>query len=383
MNHPRRPHRRSALILLLVAAAFILTACGGRVSTTNWAGLSTDGRHVYLATGPSVLAYDVENQTQSWTYPEEPNATLRFYSAPSVEDGRVIFGDYGQSGGFFSPDVTVSVYALPDDQQGVPDDLWINETAATDKIVAPTLQVGDQVFVGTADNHILALDAASGEAEWDFETEHAIWGQPTYLDGVLYVASMDWSTYALDAASGTLLWQTKLNGALPSKPVLGDGLIYVSSFDGGVHALDIETGQERWKADAPDWVWGAPALLDGTIYFGDIQGNIFSVDALTGELLWTKTTGAPIQSAPVAKDGIVYFTSEVSGETPTGALTAYAAEDGRQLWQVPTPAPLYATPVIVGDETLVIALQGEGALLIGYDLETGNELWRYTPPAAS
>jgi hypothetical protein len=39
--------------------------------------------------------------------------------------------------------------------------------------------------------------------------------------------------------------------------------------------------------------------------------------------------------------------------------------------------------VIVGDETLVIALQGEGALLIGYDLETGNELWRYTPPAAS
>jgi outer membrane protein assembly factor BamB len=67
---------------------------------------------------------------------------------------------------------------------------------------------------------------------------------------------------------------------------------------------------------------------------------------------------------------------------PTGWLTAYNAATGDQLWQETTPAPLYATPVVV-DNSIVVALQSTEALLIGFDLDTGNEQWRYTPPAAS
>ncbi len=178
-------------------------------------------------------------------------------------------------------------------------ELWINTADARDKIVAPPLQVDDQVFVGTADNHILALNAADGSLLWDYETDHAIWGQPAYRDGVLYVASMDWSVYALDAASGELVWRTELGGALPSSPVLGDDLLYVSSFDGNVHALDLATGKERWAASgAGDWVWGAPALADGTLYFSDIAGNLFAVDAQTGEQHLDEATEAAHPDQP-------------------------------------------------------------------------------------
>jgi outer membrane protein assembly factor BamB len=384
LNQLSRPANRPALRLFLLAAFVLLffTACGGRITSTNWAGLSTDGRSVYLATGPGVLAYDTETQAENWIFPAEPQNNLQFYSAPSIEDGRVIFGDYGQSGGFFSPRVTVSVYGLEDSGAGSPQELWTNTTAAADKIVAPTLQVENRVYVGTADNHVLALDATNGSEVWDFKTGHAIWGQPAYRDGVLYVASMDWSVYALDADSGTLIWSTRLDGALPSRVILGDSLLYVSSFDSNVHALDIATGEQRWAAPAGDWVWGAPALAEGVIYFSDIDGNLFAVDAENGSQLWTKSTGAAVQTSPIFHDNVLYVAAQVTNESniSTGSITAYSAADGEQIWQQQTTTPLGTNPVIVGEEAVVVALQNADSLLTAYDLATGQELWRYAAP---
>lgn len=384
MHYMSRPLARPALRLLLIAAALILlTGCGSRLTSTNWAGLSSDGQLVYLAFGPQVLAYDPATQSQAWLHPLEAS-TASFFAAPAATDGRVVFGDYGRAGGLFSPRVTVSVYGLQENEAGGASQLWANTTDAHDKIVAPPLQVENQVFVGTADNHVLALDATNGSLQWDYETGHAIWGRPAYRDGTLYVSSMDWSVYALDATSGELQWSTALGGALPSGPILGDDLLYVSSFDGNVHALDIASGEERWAAPgAGDWVWGAPSVVDGTVYFGDIAGNIYAVDAQTGEQQWTKATQAAIQTSPVVVGDTLYVASEIAGETPTGALTAYSTSDGQQLWTVPTSTPLYATPVLVGD-TLVVATQDANALLIGLDLtNNGQELWRYALPQTS
>lgn len=381
------PVRRSTFRLLPIVAILLLflTACGGRITNSNWAGLSTDGRQVYLASGPGVLSFDTDTQTANWTYPPAPEGTLLFYSAPSVQDGRVIFGDYGKAGGFISPRVTVSIYGFEDTGQGAPQQLWINSTAAGDKIVAPTLQVGNQVFVGTADNHILALNATDGALIWDYEIDHAVWGQPAYRDGILYVSSMDWSVYAIKADSGDLVWETRLGGALPGRPILGDELLYVSSFDSNVHALDIATGEMVWAAPAEDWVWGAPALADDKLYFSDIAGNLYAVDALTGDQIWTKSTNASVQTSPIVVNDVLYVASEFASgeETTVGALSAYAVAGGEAVWQQLTPAPLYTNPVVVGDDTIVVAMQNPNALLIGYDLATGQESWRYSTPAPS
>lgn len=375
--------RRPALwLLILMAGVLTLSACSGRIANTNWAGLSTDGSQLYLAFGPRVLAYNPETQTQSWIFPPEDDA-VQFYSAPSAEEGQITFGDYGRAGGFFSPRVTVSVYSLENADSGAPRELWVNSESATDKIVAPPLQVGDQLFVGTADNHMLALNAADGSELWDFETRHAVWSQPAFRDGILYVTSMDWFVYALNASSGELIWETQLGGALPSRPILGDDLMYVSSYDGNVHALDIATGEVQWSAPAADWVWGAAALADGVIYYSDIQGNIYAADAETGDQIWTKSTAARVQSNPVVVGDTLYIASQTAGDVPAGALTAYSTADGNQKWSQPTNAPLLATPVIVGDDTIVVGLQNTDALLIGFDLATGQELWRYSLPEAA
>ena len=186
MHQLSRSLRRYALYLLLAVGILTLTACGGRITNTNWAGLSTDGERVYLAFGPRVLAYDPATQTQNWIFPAEAGA-VQFYSVPAVNGDQVVFGDYGRAGGFFSPRVTISIYALENVDSGAPRELWINSEAATDKIVAPPLFADGTLYVGTADNNILALNPEDGSLLWQYETDHAIWGQPAFADGVLYV----------------------------------------------------------------------------------------------------------------------------------------------------------------------------------------------------
>ncbi len=375
--------RRPVLFILLVTALF-LTACGVQTENQSWPGLSTDGEKVYLANGSTVSAYFVDSQELAWSYPAEPNPSVLFFAAPSVQEERVVFGDYGAAGGFLSPNVTVSIYAVEDTNNGgTPQELWINSEQANDKIVAPPLQVGDDLYIGTADNFVVSLNASSGAENWVFEADHSIWGQPAYKDGILFVSSMDRSLYALDAETGELLWQTSFAGAIASGPVLNEDFVYVSDFDREVHAIDIATGDEVWAAPAENWVWGSPGYADGTVYFADIDGNVFAVDAITGEKIWQQRTPGAAQTNPIVADEIVYVASEgESREVPLGALRAFAVEDGRELWTTPTPAPLFTTPVIV-DDAIIVALQSEEAILMAFDRQTGGQLWSIAPPVES
>ena len=343
--------------------------------------MSTDGEKLYLADGAEVTAYFADSQQLAWKYPAEAKANLQFYAAPSVQEDRVIIGDYGAAGGVFSPGVTVSVYALENsDNGGTAPELWTNNAKFNDKIVASPLQIGDTVYIGTADNFMYALDATSGEPIWSFETGHSIWGQPAYRDGVLFVTSMDRSLSAVDAANGEEMWQTPFVGAIASGPVLNEDLVYIANFDSQVHALDIHTGEEQWAAAANNWVWGAPAYADGTVYYADVEGNIFAVDALTGAAKWQQQMPGSTQTSPVVAGNIVYVASEgESSEVPIGALRAFSVEDGRELWTTIAPAPLFTTPVIV-DDAIIVALQSEASILIAYDLETGGQLWSIAPP---
>lgn len=380
----QRPVRRSLVFFVFVLVALMLSACAGELANESFAGMSTDGEHVFLAHGTGVLSFDVASQSAMWTFPPEPSGAVQFFAAPNQYQDQVVFGDFGAAGGFLNPRVTVSIYSLPGMASGVVQPQWTNTESATDKIVAPALQVGDIVYVGTADNHMLALNRATGEELWDFEMGHAVWGQPAFDDDVLYVTNMDWSVYALNAQSGELLWQAELGGALPSRPVVDNNIVYVSSFDRSVYALNQANGEILWQAPVEGAVWGAPTVDDDVVYFGDVLGNIYKVDAASGMPIWSVASDVVIQASPVLVGESLFVASEVeTDDEPTGALTAYSAVDGTQLWRTPTLAPLYTTPVVVNGDTIVVAQQNADSLLVGFDTATGTERWRYALPSSS
>jgi len=380
LYNSRRPRTQSAIVVL-VLVTLILAACGARGINSNWPGLSTDGENVYVAYGPSVIAYSVETQQRLWSYPPEPSATLSFYAAPSIQDGRVVLGDYGASGGFLSPQVVVGLYGFTLAQSGSPQSIWTANDLATGSIVASPLQVGDQVFVGTANNFVYALDAVSGQPLWPspFETDHGIWGTPAYKDGKLFVNSLDKTVYALDADTGEMIWSKRLEGALASGPAVNENLIYVTSFDNRLYALEAISGAVAWTVEAEDWIWGAPVYEAGTVYFADVKGNVFAVDGTSGEQRWVTPIGEQVQTSPVVNGNAVYVGSEGNAEQGEGMLTALAVDSGEQLWQVSTLSPLYTAPVLV-DDLIVVVVSNETAFLVAYDVNSGTQQWQIAPP---
>ncbi|MFW6068631.1 MAG: PQQ-binding-like beta-propeller repeat protein [Chloroflexota bacterium] len=385
MYQPKRPLSRP-IIIVLIAASFLLAACGAEVASQNWPGIVANGNEVFIAYGPGVASVDVETRQLQWTFPDESNPALLFFAEPSVSEDLIVFGDFGMSGGMFSPQATVTLYALdrPDGGEAPPPVFWTRDDVASDRIIAPALQDDGQIFVGTADNHVYALDAESGELQWDFPTDHSIWAQPVVNGDLVYVASLDNNVYALDRFSGEVSWQVTLGGSVASHPVLSDGLLYVPSFDRQLHALDAESGDVVWTADASNWVWGSPAVGNGTVYFGDIDGNVYAVSAETGEPQWTATADGAVQSALLYEEGVVYVTAgETEGDEDErrGQIMALDAESGDILWQREADAPVFSTPVLVGDSLVIVFQTEQSADMNVFNRDDGALTWEFTLPA--
>lgn len=397
MSKSKRPLTRSSIFLILLASLFF-TACAGQTDNQNWPGLSSDGEVVYMAYGPGVAAYDAVEQEELWNNKTDNN-TLVIYAPPSVVDGRVVIGDYGASGGMFSPGIIVSIYGQEINEGASLLTNWTNSELASDKIVASTLQVGDVAYVGSADFNMYALDANTGDLIWQFTTNGAIWGQPTFHEGTLFVTSLDKNVYALDAETGDEIWRTELGGAISAKPLLNvdANLLYVGAYDNAMHALDPDTGEEQWQAESSNWIWNAPALADDVLYFADSGSQVFAVDALTGEEIWTSSINemrevdgvllqtperieGAIQASPVIHEDVLYIASEGNRASKEGLLVALNAETGEEIWQTTTNEPLYSTPV-VANGSIVVAMNRDVITLIGFDLETGNRKWSYLPNA--
>ena len=381
MSLAKRPIFR--LLFLIVLVSLVVTACGTSAPNESWPGMTADDQFIYVAYGPAILSYDVANQQEVWRYsPAETNPP--FFAPPSVQDGRIVIGDYGVSGGFLSPGSTYTLYGLEIVDNRTVSEMWTDGgELSTDRYVGEATQVDDVAYVPTSDFAVLAVDANTGQLIWRFEAIGAVWSKPIYYEGTLYVTSLGKSVYALNAETGDVLWETPLVGAMSAAPVLNPDaqLLYAGNYDNKLHALDMATGEEKWVAEAANWIWNAPALDDGRLYYADNDGFVYAVDALDGSPIWEKPAqvAGPIQASPVYADGRLYVASTGDPKEGKGLLVALDAATGLQQWQQTTDSPLFTTPVIV-DDVIVVALgQIVNDLLIAYDLETGNQQWGYNP----
>ena len=381
LEEVKQSRRRPIKLLMILLAAVVLVGCGVQ-QTGNNPGVSAEGDRVYVAYGTSVYAVDVVAQREIWRFPAGGGNT-EYYAAPSIGEDRIILGDAGASQGFLSPGVVASAYAVNDVDSGSPTSIWqTTEKLARDRIVAEALQANGQVFIGTADNDLVALDGNSGSEQWRTELGHSVWGRPAFVNGNVVVGSMDKSVYGLDAATGDINWQQELGGAIAANIVADGSTVYVGSFDSHLYAFDGATGDEIFSAEATDWIWGAPSLGNGMVFVGDASGEVIAVDQDNGAQQWSTSVGGVIEAGVMALGDTVYVPVVVpteSASVTTGRLVAINADTGVVRWQVDKVNPFAATPLAAGGFIVVSYVNDDNGVVLDVFDADGKQVWSYTP----
>jgi eukaryotic-like serine/threonine-protein kinase len=240
-------------------------------------------------------------------------------------------------------------------------------------VSSPTLADGI-VYVGSSDNFLYAIDAATGKQGWKFDAHGNVSSSPAISNHIVYVVSLDGNLYAIDAASGAQKWAfatqgekrhtaAGINYAAPateimpdpwdlflSSPAVADGVVYFGSGDNFVYAVEAETGKLRWKFETGGVVHASPAVAGGLVYVGSFDSYFYALNALTGELAWKFKTGSDdrshlmtgIPGSASVSNGTVYFGSRDANvyalDAKTGGLHWKFSASGS--WVISSPAVL-------------------------------------------
>jgi outer membrane protein assembly factor BamB/subtilisin family serine protease len=188
---------------------------------------------------------------------------------------------------------------------------WSYGTGSPLELSSPALGNDGNVYLGSGDKKLYALDATTGALKWTYSTASALDSTPAIAtDGTLYVRD-DTTLYALtnNGGSATLKWSFTLSGSTYASPAIAaDGTIYVGATGGAFYAVN-PNGTQKWKFTANGDVYTSAAIAtDGTIYFGTLNGYVYALTP-AGVQKWVwNITGSSITSSPVlAPDGTLYF----------------------------------------------------------------------------
>ena len=83
--------------------------------------------------------------------------------------------------------------------------------------------------------------------KWQYKTKGSIYSSPSVVDGQLFVGSHDNNLYALNVKNGKLIWKFATGGQITSSPAVFDSVVYVGSKDGYIYAINAKGGNLFWK----------------------------------------------------------------------------------------------------------------------------------------
>lgn len=297
-----------------------------------------------------------------------------------------------------------------------PREIW--RFAAAAKISAsPTMHDGG-LFFGSWDQHLYALDAATGQLRWKQKTGNAVTTTPACYESTVYGASRDGFLYAFDCASGESRWKSKVStgqmavspngvwldgspsigaytcGPKPGEPPLMR--LYIGCHNRDLHSFAIDRsrdavwfapaaageGAEVWRFPTFNWILSQPAISGYRVYFGSIDGRIYAVDARCGALVWTYVAGRHLRYSPAVVPGSVACEAVCGSPLAVddtlycgaddGFLYALDASTGAEKWTFQTEKWIWGRPLWMNNVLVVASADGR---VYGLDASSGKRLW--------
>jgi outer membrane protein assembly factor BamB len=272
------------------------------------------------------------------------------------------------------------------------------------------------VYVGSKDNYLYAVNAATGKQIWK-SRQGLVSAAPQVVNGMVCVATVTGEFSAIRAATGAVAWRQQTDTPAAFKPdwavaggtvilqsttqpltvydaVTGakgtttfgspgqfaggaigaaNGVLYAVEESSALFAVRIATGTVLWQryvSSNESGFFTSIVIIDGVIYITDDGGTLYSLNAANGNSNWTYPAGASQLSTPVAADGIVYVTDD------SGILHAITTAGGKRVWTHQTVSSGEIGPALHRGRLYV----STGLAVQALDARTGNAVWSYTPP---
>jgi outer membrane protein assembly factor BamB len=287
-------------------------------------------------------------------------------------------------------------------------------------LALPVMHAGDwPEFRGpTRDGHSTATNvpiawSASSNIVWKARVPGSGWSSPVLsAAGKLFLTSAvgkdgssEQSLRALcfDAANGSVVWDTEVfvqkggsarihgkNGHASPTPVLEGDRLYVHFGHQGTAALDL-AGKKIWENRSLGYTpvhgnGGSPLIVGDVLFYsadGDSAPKAIALNKRTGKVLWTtRRQTAADRKFSFSTAQLIHVDGRPQIISPaSGAVFAYAPEDGRELWRAGygsgysvVPRPVFANGLVfVGtgyDQATLIAVRpGSG------DVTSSNIAW--------
>jgi alcohol dehydrogenase (cytochrome c) len=146
---------------------------------------------------------------------------------------------------------------------------WVFQVQSLEKFEATPLVVDGVMYTVQAPNDLVALDAATGRVYWTYPYSPSTQARPccgrvnrgvAILGNTVFMGTLDGHLLAVDAKTGGLVWNAAVGGARPEAgygftlaPLVVKDKVVVGSVGGefGVRgfiaAIDARTGKEAWR----------------------------------------------------------------------------------------------------------------------------------------
>jgi outer membrane protein assembly factor BamB len=235
---------------------------------------------------------------------------------------------------------------------------------------APTLS-GNSLYVMSQDNQIFALNATTGEVEWNeaaaielagvfgvaapavaqgtivagfssgelnayrYENGRAVWGDalsrtsistsvstladidamPVIDRGRVFAIGQGGRMVSLELVTGQRLWEINVAGI--STPWVSGEWLFVVDDEARMLCISRGTGKVRWISQLPRWdkekkkkgviTWTGPILAGGRLIVASSDGRLANIDPADGRLQSVTKAGGPIYLPPIVANNTLFI----------------------------------------------------------------------------
>ena len=223
---------------------------------------------------------------------------------------------------------------------------WVWQARSLEKFEATALVVDGILYTVQAPNDVVALDAATGRVFWTYHHEPAPEARTccgrvnrglAILGDTLYMGTVDAHLLAIDAKSGKLLWDSvvadaRQNFSITMSPNVFKDKVIVGTAGGDmgirgyIAAFDAKTGAEVWRfytipapGEPGNETWSGDSWRTG----GAAVWNAAAYDRETNLAFWGTGNPAPDWDGSVRLGDNLYSNAVVALDVDTGEMKWY------------------------------------------------------------